>query len=195
MRLLRWWPALRTTLIAVTLFVIAVGMAQFAFTEWSEPCLRIPSPYERLCEWLRDGRRSPPSRVLDPQEFERLARFAISISVIGLMLVLSIRAQRPVRLRLNLRRLMLLVAVLPLGYLGGREVWLMWDRWDEYQHRIQRCWDIEQRAQCKNPSDTPESAALKRRAALDYGLERERLQRAMWSPKFWFTLVSRTPEP
>jgi hypothetical protein len=33
MKLRRWWPTLRTTFIAVTLFVIAVGMAQFAFME------------------------------------------------------------------------------------------------------------------------------------------------------------------
>ncbi len=33
MKLVRWWPTLRTTFIAVMLFVIAVGMAEFAFTE------------------------------------------------------------------------------------------------------------------------------------------------------------------
>ena len=193
MRLLRWWPTLRTTFIAVTLFVIAVGMAQFAFTDWSEPCLRIPSPYQRLCEWLRDGRRGPLSQVLGPHELKRLASFSLSMSVLGLMLVISIRAQRP--LRLNLRTLMVLVAVLPLGYLGGREVWLTWERWDDYQHRIQRCWNMEEWAQRRNPSETPELAAVKRQAALDYGLERERLQRAMWSPKFWLALVSQRPLP
>src|SRR5262245_40648528 len=119
MKLLRWWPGLRTTLIAVTLFVIALGMARFVVTERSEPCLRIPSPYQRLCEWLRDGRRGPLSRVLDPLEFWRLAGFSLSISVIGLMLVLSIRAQRPLRLRLHLRTLMVVVAILPFGYWGG----------------------------------------------------------------------------
>jgi hypothetical protein len=193
MKLLRWWPTLRTTFIAVTLFVITVGMAQFAFTDWSEPCLRIPSPYQRLCEWLREGRRGPLSHVLGPQELKRLAGLSLSLSVLGSMLVISIRAQRP--LRLNLRTLMVLVAVLPLGYLGGREVWLTWERWDDYQHRIQRCWNMEEWAQRRNPSETPELAAVKRQAALDYGLERERLQRAMWSPRFWFTLVSRTPQP
>ena len=193
MSLLRWWPTLRTTFIAVTLFVIAVGMAQFAFAEWSEPCLRIPSPYERLCEWLRGGGPGPLSQVLGPHELKRLASLSLSMSVLWLMLVISIRAQRP--LRLNLRTLMVLVAVLPLGYLGGREVWLTWERWDEYQHRIQRCWNMEEWARRKSPSETPELAAVKRQAALDYGLERERLQRAMWSPRFWFTLVSRSPQP
>jgi hypothetical protein len=195
MKLLRWWPTLRTTFIAVTLFVSAVGMAQFAFTEWSEPCLRFPSPYQRLCEWLREGRRGPLSHVLGPQELKRLAGLSLSISVLGLMLVISIRAQRPLQLRLHLRTLMVLVAVLPLGYLGGREVWLTWERWDEYQHRIQRCLNMEEWARHKNASETPELAATKRQAALDYGLERERLQRATWSPRFWFTLVSRTPQP
>ena len=195
MQLRRWWPTLRTTFIAVTLFVIAVGMAQFAFTEWSEPCLRIPSPYQRLCEWLRAGGRGPLSHVLGPQELQRLAGLSLSISILGLLFVISIRAQRPLRLRLHLRTLMVLVAVLPLGYLGGREVWLTWERWDEYQHRIQRCWNMEEWAQRKSPSETPELAAVKRQAALDYGLERGRLQRAMWSPRFWFTLVSRTPQP
>jgi hypothetical protein len=194
MKLLRGWPTLRTTLIAVALFVSAVGMGQFAFTEWSEPCLRVPSPYERLCEWLREGRRGPVSHVLGPQELKRLAGHSLSISILGLMLVISIRAQRPLRLRLHLRTLMVFVAVLPLGYLGGREVWLTWERWDEYQHRIQRCLNMEEWARRKNPSATPELAAIERQAAPEYRLERERLQRAMWSPRFWFTLVSRTPQ-
>jgi hypothetical protein len=193
MRLLRWWPTLRTTFIAVTLFVIAVGIAQFAVTEWSEPCLRIRSPYQRLSEWLRDGGREPLSQVLGPRELKRLASLSLSMSVLWLMLVISIRAQRP--LRLHLHTLMVLVAILPFGYLGGRQVWLMWERWDEYEHRIQRCWNTEEWAQRKNPSDTPEVAAVKRQAALDCGLERERLQRAVWSPKFLLALVSQRPLP
>ena len=193
MKLRRWWPTLRTTFIAVTLFVITVGMAQFAFTDWSEPCLRIPSPYQRLCEWWRDGGRGPLSHVLGPQELKRLAGLSLSLSLLGLLLVISIRAQRP--LRLHLHTLMVLVAILPFGCLGGRQVWLMWERWDEYEHRIRRCWNMEEWAQRKNPSDTPDVAAVKRQAALDYGLERERLQRAVWSPKFWLALVSQRPLP
>jgi hypothetical protein len=195
MQLLRWWPTLRTTFIAVMLFVSAVGMAQFAFAEWSEPCLRIPSPYERLCEWSRQGRRGPLSQVLGPQELQRLAGLVLSTSVLGLMLVISIRAQRPVRLRFNLRTFMIFIAFLPLGYLGGRVVWLTWERWAEYQHRIEHCLNMEDWAQRKSPAETPDLAATKRQAALDYGQERERLQRAIWSPRFWFTLVSRSPQP
>jgi hypothetical protein len=195
MQRLRWWPTLRTTFIAVMLFVLALGMAQFAFTDWSEPCLRIPSPYQRLCEWLEQGRRGPVSHVLGPWELKRLARLSLSIFVLVLTLVISIRAQRPVRLRLNIRTLMLLVAVLPLLYLGGQKVWLTWERWDEYQHRIQRCSDMEAWANRNSPSETPELAASKRRAAMDYAMERERLERAMWSQRFWIALVSRAPQP
>jgi len=195
MQLLRWWPRLRTTFIAVMLFVLALGMAQFAFTDWSEPCLRIPSPYQRLCEWLVQGRRRPVSHVLGPRELKRLAMLSVSIFVLLLMLVISIRSQRPVRLRLNIRTLMLLVAVLPLAYLGGRKVWLTWERWDEYQHRIQRCSDMEAWANRNSPSETPELVAVRRRAAMDYATERERLERAVWSLRFWIALVSRAHEP
>jgi hypothetical protein len=195
MKVLRWWPAFRTSSIAMMFFVIAVGMAQFAFSEWSEPCLRIPSPYERLCEWFRGSRRGPLSELLGPQELERLAGRSLCLSLLGLLLVISIRAQRPLRLQLNLRTLMVFVAVLPLGYLGGRDLWLAWERWDGYQHRIERCGNMEEWAQRKYPSETPELAAVKRQAALDSRREKERLQHAFWSPTFWFTLVSRTPQP
>jgi hypothetical protein len=144
MKVLRWWPTFRTALIAVMLFIIALGMAHFAFSEWSEPCLRIPSPYQRLCEWLREGRRGPLSHVLSTHELKRLASFVLSISVLGLMFVISVRAQRPARLRLSLRTLMVLVAVLSLGYPGGRGVWFACERWDEYQHRIEHCWNMEE---------------------------------------------------
>src|SRR5262249_6467575 len=135
MKRLRWSPTLRTTLIAVMLIVTALGLAQFAVTDQSLPCFGVPSPYQRLCEWLREGRRKPLSQVLPTRDIERFAWFSFSMAVLGLMLVSSIRAQRPLRLRLHVRTLMVVVAILPFGYLGGRQVWVMWQRWDAFQQR------------------------------------------------------------
>jgi len=186
---------LRTTFIALMLIVTALGLAQFAVTDQSLPCFKVPSLYQRLCEWLREGRQKPLSQVLPTRDMERFAQFSFSMAVLGLMLVSSIRAQRPLRLRLHVRTLMVVVAILPFGYLGGRQVWVMWQRWDAFHQKYHLCLLMEEWARMEHPGETPGVAAMRRKAAMEYGLESEKYQRAVWSPRFWFNLVSETPEP
>jgi hypothetical protein len=193
MNLLRWWPTLRTSVIAVALAITAIGLGQFAFTELSGPCFGIHAPLDRFCTWLREGRQGPPSELLDSYELERLRGLSVSMMVLGAALLLSIVAQRPFRLRLTLRTLMLAVAILPIGYLAGQRAWSMWFRWDCYQRTIHEIAEVEKREMREDPSDPPEVIAVKRESAVASRRVRMKLQRKVWSPWFWFTLVSRVP--
>jgi hypothetical protein len=184
MGLLRWWPWLRTSAIATPLGITVVGMCQFAFSDTYRHglCSPLASPWVRLCFWLRSGRQEPLLDLLSPSELERLAWTAGSSVLLGVVLVLSIGRQRPIRYRLHLRDMMIAVAILACAWLGGREVWSMWKRWDDCHMAVEYCSLMEVAMRAPEPSDPPKYSYMLHAEAENYSQAKRKYQHAMWRP-------------
>ena len=145
MGLIGYLRLLRTVVIAIALAVLGMALWQFASTDASFPglCLPLTPPLDRLCAWVRSGAHHPISDVLDLHELNRLVSTVVCMILLAGMLAWSIRAQRPLRLRLRVRTLMLVIAVLPVMWLGGQRFSAMWDRFDDYCRCRETGWHSE----------------------------------------------------
>jgi hypothetical protein len=85
--------------------------------------------------------------------------------------------------------------MLPMGYVGARQVWVMWSRWDCYQRTIYEFAQDDKRLIREDPSDDGEAITWTRKDAESSRRLTIKLQRAVWTPRFWFTLFSRVPYP
>src|SRR5262249_54912909 len=152
------------------------------------PCQVEPSPLMQLCEWWQGGRRGPLPHLLDSYQVGRVTGLSVTTVLLGTALWFSIRAHRPFGLRIHLRTLMVTVALLPLGYMAGSQVWTMWDRWDFCERSYHRDGQQEEWSRRASPEDTEEIVALKQEAASIYRMRREEHRRALRTLSFWLTL-------
>jgi hypothetical protein len=154
MKLLHWLPCLRTSALSIALAIVIVGMCQFAFSDVWEfgYCLGIASPWKRLLYYFESGGKIALTDQFISREITRFIVTTILIIIFTGLLCWSIYAQRPLRFRMSLRALILAVAIVPIAWLGGKEVWSGWQRIDDYWKEIEkrrlneRYWkEIEQR--------------------------------------------------
>jgi hypothetical protein len=78
--------------------------------------------------------------------------------------------------------MMLAVAIVPCGWLGGREVWSMWQRWDDCHIAVEYCSIMEQAMRTPDPSDPPEYSDMLQARAEEYSQAKRKYQHAMWRP-------------
>jgi hypothetical protein len=154
MKLLHWLPCLRTSALSIALAIVIVGMCQFAFSDIREPfyCIGIASPWKRLLYYFEAGGKVEMTAQFTSREITRFIVTALLIMIFTGLLCWSIYAQRPFRFRMSLRASMLAVAIVPIAWLGGKEVWSGWHRVDDYWKEVEkrrsneRHWkEIEQR--------------------------------------------------
>jgi hypothetical protein len=134
MNLARWWFALRTAVMAQALGVAVIGLGQFAFSSVLRPgdCVPTSSPWNRLCYWVESGGKYTLSDFFDRHDLRRLTATMLAVIILSGMFAWSIRAGGPVRLRpfLRVRTLVIAIAVAAIALVEAREVWAMWERWD-----------------------------------------------------------------
>ncbi|MGO9470733.1 MAG: polysaccharide biosynthesis/export family protein [Isosphaeraceae bacterium] len=141
-----WRPLTRTVLVAHLLGVAVLGVCQFAFTSHRHPmaCAYDPLAWERLCYWLQSGHQRPITVSLDDFEIHRLSETLAAVILLGTLLGWSIWTMRPFRLilRLRLRTLMAMIAIVPVECAGGSAVWNSWAQWDRNQRIADwnACW-------------------------------------------------------
>jgi hypothetical protein len=104
------------------------------------------------------------------------------------MFAFSIGRRRTLRCSMHLRTLMITVAVLPFAWLGGREVWTMWCRWDDCYYAVEYFSMMEGSIRLPEPSDTSESSDMLQAMAESqaeaewYSRAKLKYQYAMWRP-------------
>jgi Polysaccharide biosynthesis/export protein len=129
-----WWPRARTLLLAHVLGAAILGLCQFAITSVRHPmaCCGTASPWHRLCYWLESG---CAARLTDSYEDVEIHRFVATLAGVALLGLLfgwslwSISTFRPA-MRLRIRTLMALIAIVPLELSAGTAVWNGWAKWD-----------------------------------------------------------------
>jgi hypothetical protein len=95
----RWLPPLLSTLLASALFLATIGLFQFCFSSmWPIGfCMPIASPWDCLTYWFNSDRQAPIYDCLSRRQWARLAWSTTAVVFLLGMLILSIRAQRPLR--------------------------------------------------------------------------------------------------
>ncbi len=133
----RWWPLARTNLLAHVLGAAVIGLCQFGLMSVRHPmaCCGSPSPWDQLCYWVQSGRQRPLTEMLDRFDIHRLSESLAAIVFSGTLLAWSIWCMRRIRpaLRLRLRTVMVIIAIVPVECAGGVAVWNRWERWDRDQ--------------------------------------------------------------
>jgi hypothetical protein len=96
------------------------------------------------------------------------------------------------RVRFTMRRMMVAVAILPVGWVGGRQAWATCRRWDEYRQWAEYCSAKEVRLRAKASSDgielkdDPELKEWLLGMAEVHRKAKEEFRHAMWRP--WLTV-------
>jgi len=189
----RWWPRLRTLLLAHLFGLGVLGLAQFAVTTVHHPgaCAAMASPADRLGYWLALERKGPIADLFDELEVNRLVVTLAGIVPLGLLLGWSLWSLRPIRL--SLRTLMVIIAVVPVEWTGGVAVWKMWQRWDDdrrlagYSAAMEKI-SIETAGELPPPElelddqQVHEWRAAGARRPAEYGRLKVLYERAMWHP-------------
>jgi hypothetical protein len=194
----RWLLPLLSTLLASALFVATIGLFQFWFSStWPIGfCMPIASPWDCLTYWFKSDRQAPIYDCLSRWQWARLAWSTTAVVFLLGMLILSIRAQRPLRLSLRLRSLMILIAVMAFGYVAGHEVWTIWARWESYVLRAEHYASMEEALEREDVSEFSILSVDERREAIEelrkiregYGEMKRNYRRAAWCP--WIVVDS-----
>jgi hypothetical protein len=158
-------------------------------------CGRTASPADRLRCWLWFERNRPIDDLFDDLEVNRLAVTLAGIIPMGLLLGWSLWSLRPFRLslRLRIRTLMVVIAVVPIDCTGGVAVWNIWEQWDNYRRLAEYHAAMEKISRERAAELPPRELELdekqvqggqreRARAIAEHGRLKRVYERAMWQP-------------
>ncbi len=176
-------PRLWTWLTGLALYVAIVGSCQFAFSEsWMPgPCTRLDRHWDRLVDWLRSG-KEPLGVYFLSIELKRLAATAAVIVLLSVAFGWSILLQRPFRFHVRLRTQMIAIALLACAWVGGKEIWIMWDRFDDHINMIDYCSGMSRALLTPDLPIDPEELRMTRELADQYKAAAEEHRKAIWRP-------------
>ena len=134
-------PSLWTWLTGLALYVAIVGLCQFAFSDCWMPfgCMPLVPPWDRLVDWFRSG-TEPLGDYFYPIELKRLAGTVAAIVLLSVAFGWSILLQRPFRFHVRLRTQMIAIALLACAWVGGKEIWILWEQFDDHTKHIDYFW-------------------------------------------------------
>jgi hypothetical protein len=110
---------------------------RFAVREGCPPhcCFMLPSPWDRLSDWLERGRYYPLADMLCRYEWRELVVLLGAAVVLAVILFVMLRRLDAFRWRFRTRTALLVVALAAFQWTGVRGFWERVDAWEEVQLR------------------------------------------------------------